>query len=311
MSDYFQVFFRTKKGGHGIDYETAKAEFLSVFRNYKLKVLLELPFKMRFHISIEAPIEEVARLAERLGYTYGILSAHEEPYLGEELHSHGTARWVVGWIRFRDIKIHLTEIYRQDKKELLDNAPHQRIFFVEKDGEVKQAKGQRRKRGVSPSDAKFILNISELNGDEVILDPFAGIGGLVIECLSRGFKTFASDLDPVIRPGLAQVTNNRNTIADARKLPFGDGTFDTIITEPPFSNKCRQSVIDSLPELCRVIKPNGKLVLFIAQDMYDRITSYMEEVGFHLVRDFTLRRNDKLISHVLRFEQTMVSLKRL
>jgi 16S rRNA G966 N2-methylase RsmD len=303
MSDYFQVFFRTKKGGHGIDYETAKAEFLSVFRNYKVNLLLELPAKMRLHISIEASNEEVAKLSGRLGYTYGILSAHEEPYLGEELHSHNTARWVVGWIRFRDTKILLTEIYRQDKKELLDNAPHQRIFYVEKDGEVKQVKGQRRKRGVSPSDAKFILNISELNGNEVVLDPFAGIGGLVIECLSRGFKVFSSDLDPVVRPGLAYVTNNRCALADARKLPFKDGTFDTIITEPPFSNKYRQSVIDSLPELCRMIKPNGKIVLFIAQDMYDSITAYMKEVEFYLVRDFTLRRNDKLISHVLRFER--------
>jgi len=303
MSDYFQVFFKTQKGGIGIDYENAKAELLSVFRNYNIKLLLELPFKLRLHISIEASNDEVARLADRLGYTYGILSAHEEPYLGEELQSHGTGRWVIGWIRFRNTKIHLTEIYRQDKKKLLDKAPHQRIFYIEKDGEVEQTKGRRRKRGVSPSDAKFILNISELNGDEVILDPFAGIGGLVIECISEGFNVFASDLDSVVRPGLAYVTNNRCALADARKLPFKDGTFDTIITEPPFSNKYRQSVIDSLPELCRVIKPNGKIILFIAQDMYDCITSYMKEVGFSLVRDFALRRNDKLISHVLRFER--------
>jgi 16S rRNA G966 N2-methylase RsmD len=303
MSDYFQVFFKTKKGGHGISYDTAKAEFLSVFRNYVTEILLELPAKMRLHISIEASNDNIARLAEKLGYTYGILSAHEEPYLGEELHSHNTARWVVGWIRFHDTKIHLTEIYRQDKKELLDSAPHQRIFYVEKDGEVKQAKGQRRKRGVSPSDAKFILNISELNGDEVILDPFAGIGGLVIECLSRGLKVFASDLDPVVRPGLAHVTNNRCALADARELPFRDGIFDVIITEPPFSTRFRQSVMDSLPELCRMIKPDGKIVLFIAQDMYDGITTYMAEIGFHLVRDFTLRRNDKLISHVLKYGQ--------
>ena len=239
------------------------------------------------------------KLALRLFEKYEHLGRR---YWGRHLWSRGYCVSTIGLDEDK-IRKYVKWQEQQDKKELLDNAPHQRIFYVEKDGEVKQARGQRRKRAVS-RDAKFILNISELNGDEVVLDPFAGIGGLVIECLSRGFKVFASDLDPVVRPGLAHVTNNRCTLADARKLPFRDGTFDVIITEPPFSTRYRQSVMDSLPELCRMIKPNGKIVLFIAQDMYDCITDYMAKAGFHLVRDFTLRRNDKLISHVLRFEHS-------
>jgi predicted RNA methylase len=301
---YYQVFFKTKSGGRGVDYDAAKAEFLSIFRDCHVDVLLELRFKMRLHVAIpDIFSDQIVFLAKRLGYTHGILKAHEEPYLGEELYAKNTARWVVGSIRIRDKKLHLTEIYRQNERERLENSPNQRSFLIEKDGEIKEAKGYRRRRAVSPNDAKFIVNIAELNGDETIIDPFAGTGGLLIECLSRGNKVFASDIDPVVRPGLAELTGKRCTLADARNLPFKNNLFDTIITEPPFGRKNRQDVMDSLPELCRIIKTDGKIILLIAQDMFEDIKDYMIENGFLMIHDFVLRRHGKLISRVLRFER--------
>jgi predicted RNA methylase len=304
MSDYYQVFFKTKSGGRGVDYDSAMAEFLSVFRNYHVDILLELRFKMRLHVAIpHISSDQIIALAKRLGYTHGILKAHEEPYQGEELHAKNTARWVLGSIRIRDKKLQLIEIYRQNERERLENSPNQRTFLVERDGEIKEAKGYRRKRAVSPNDAKFVVNIAELNGDEIIIDPFAGTGGLLIECLSRGNEIFASDIDPVVRPGLAELTDKRCTLADARNLPFKDKLFDVLITEPPFGRKNRQDVMDSLPELCRIIKTNGKIIFLIAEDMYDNIKDYMIENGFFMIYDFVLRRHGKLISRVLRFER--------
>ncbi|MGB9598174.1 MAG: TRM11 family SAM-dependent methyltransferase [Candidatus Poribacteria bacterium] len=302
--EYYQVFFRTKSGGRGVDYNTAKAEFLSVYRKYTIQILLDLPAKMRFHVVIpDISSDQVADLAKRLGYTYGILKVKEEPYLGGELYAKNTARWVVGTIRIGDKKLHLMEIYRQNEKERLENSPNQRTFLIEKDGIIKEAKGYRRKRAVAPNDAKFIINVSELNENEIIIDPFAGTGGLLIECLSRRIKAFASDIDPVVRPGLAKLTDNRFTIADAQNLPFKNNIFDAVITEPPFGSKHRQNVLNSLPEICRIIKQDGKIVLLIAQDMYDSIKDYMVENGFSIKYDFTLRRHGKLISRVIRFEK--------
>jgi predicted RNA methylase len=301
---YYQVFFKTKSGGRGVDYDTAKAEFLSIFRDCHVDILLELRFKMRLHVAIpDISSDQIVFLAKRLGYTHGILKAHEEPYLGEELHAKNTARWVVGSIRIKDRKLQLIEIYRQNERERLENSPNQRSFLIEKDGEIKEAKGYRRRRAVSPNDAKFIVNIAELNGDETLIDPFAGTGGLLIECLSRGNKVFASDIDPVVRPGLAELTGKRCTLADARNLPFKNNLFDAIITEPPFGRKNRQDVNDSLPELCRIIKTDGKIIFLIAEDMYDDIKGYMIENGFLMIHDFILRRHGKLISRVLRFER--------
>jgi ubiquinone/menaquinone biosynthesis C-methylase UbiE len=307
----YQVFFRTSRGGCGIEYEAAKAEFLSVFRDQRIELMREIPSRMRMDVAITGKDtcstdglsnEGIAHRAEKLGYTQGIISVHEEPYRGEELHSYRTGRWAVGWLRKRDRKIFLTEIYRQDEAKLLETAPHRRVFLIERDGEVAAAKGHRYRRGLSPADARFMVNIAELRGDELILDPFAGIGGILIECMERGLKILAADADPVLRPGLAEISHSRCAIADARQLPFGDGIFDFIITEPPFNIRYRQAVLDSMVELRRVIQRGGRIMLLIAQDMHERILSCMARSEFQLTRDFTLRRHGKLISHVLRFD---------
>ncbi|MBD3181803.1 methyltransferase domain-containing protein [Candidatus Poribacteria bacterium] len=295
----YQVFFRTKKGGCGIEYETAKAEFLSVFGENDTEFIWEYPGRMRMDIKIKYPPEIVRKKAEKLGYTMGITRVYEEPYRGAALYSYRTGRWALGWIRKGDNKILLTEVYRQDEDKILENAPDRRTFLLEQDGSVSEVKGHRKRRGVSPNDAKFILNIARLQGKEVILDPFAGLGGLVIECVERGFKVHATEIDKSLRPGLADFSDNQLAIADARKLPFRDKTFDSIITEPPFDIKYRQDVLDSISELQRVVKSPGKIVLFIAADMHDQILEKMKYANFQLDADFKIRRHSKLMSHVL------------
>lgn len=303
MSESFQVFFRTNRGGCGIEYETALTEFLTVFKDCQVKILLELPFRMRIHVAMsDTTDEEISRRAQRLGYTQGILRVHEEPYQGEELHSHRTGRWIEGWIRKDDKKLLLTEIYRQDESATTRNAPHQRVFFVEVDGEVVPAKGHRYHRGLSPLDVKLILNISDLCGNERILDPFAGIGGIVLECIARGFETYSADIDHFLRPGLARISKGRHAVADARKLPFKDHLFDAVITEPPFNTRYRQAVMSAIPELQRIVRPNGKIVLLIARDMYNPTIELMSRSEFRLVSNLVIRRHGKLKSHLLRFD---------
>ena len=299
----YQIFFRTSRGGCGIEYETGKAEFLSVFGEQQVELMWETPARMRMGVTIPGlSSEEISHRAEMLGYTQGIVSVHEEPYLGEELHSHRTGRWAIGWLRRRDKKIFLTEIYRQDAERLLEDAPHNREFLIEKSGEVIVAKGHRYRRGLSPADAKFMVNIAELGGDELVLDPFAGIGGILVECRRRNLMVFAMDVDAALRPGLAQISHNRCAIADARQLPFKNNIFDAIITEPPFNTKYRQAVLDSMVELRRVVRQDGKIILLIAHDMREGIMTCMSSSKFQLTSDFTLRRHGKLISHVLRFD---------
>lgn len=296
----YQIFFRTSRGGSGIEYETAKAEFLSVFWDQPIAVERDLYARMRMEIAVGGlTAEEISHRANMLGYTQGIIGVHEEPYLGEELRACRSGRWVVGWIRRGDMKLLLTEIYKQDEEKLLAEAPHRRVFLIELDGKIKAAKGHRYRRGMSPNDAKFMLNIAELRGDEVILDPFAGLGGIAMECRKRNLQVFGGDTDTVLRHGLAQISHNKFALADARHLPFNDHTFHAIITEPPFDTRYRQAVLDAMPELRRVVHPGGKIILLIAQDMHAEIMNSMFGTRFRLTGDFILRRHGKLISHVL------------
>lgn len=300
MSDNYQIFFRTNKGGCGILYETAKAEFLSVFGEQRAEVTRDISARMRMEVLIEEmTAAEIAHDAEMLGYTQGIISVHEEPYLGEELHSRRAGRWAVGWVRRGNMKRQLTEVYVQDEEIILAEAPHNRVFLIDVDGQVKAAKGHRYRRGLSPADAKFILNVAKLRGHELILDPFAGLGGFLIECRKRNLRVIGGDIDAVLRPGLAQISHNRSIVADARRLPFKDHTFHAIITEPPFDTKFRQAVMDSIPELLRVVQPGGKIVLLIAHDMHAETLACMSGTRFQLTDDFILRRHGKLICHVL------------
>ncbi len=300
MSNKYQVFFRTSRGGSGIEYETAKAEFLSVFGEQRVEVTRDISVRMRMEITTaKLSEEEISRSAELLGYTQGIVSVHEEPYNGEELNWRKTQRWAVGWIRKRNMKLLLAEIYRQDEEKRMKEAPHNRVFLIERDGEIKAAKGHRYRRGLSMLDARFMLNMAKLRGDELILDPFAGLGGILMECRQRGLRVFGGDVDLVLRPGLAEVSHNRCVMADARQLPFRDGIFNAVITEPPFDIRYRQAVLDSMSELKRVVRPDGKISLLIAHDMHEAIADCMTGSGFRLVDDFILRRHGKLISHVL------------
>lgn len=300
MSDKYQVFFRTSRGGSGIEYETAKAEFLSVFGEQRIQVTWDISARRRMEIVMaDLSAQEIQHRAKKLGYTQGIVGVHEELYRGEDLLSYRTGRWAVGCIRRGEMKLQLTEIYRQDEEKLLEEAPHNRMFFIEQDGEVKEAKGHRYRRGLSPTDAKFMLNIAKLQGDELILDPFAGLGGILMECRKRNLQAFGGDIDHILRPGLARMAGNKIAMLDARQLPFKNDTFHIIITEPPFDTRYRQAVLDSMTELLRVVKSDGKIVLLIAHDMHDQINTCMIGLKFQLQEDYILRRHGGLICHVL------------
>jgi len=128
-------------------------------------------------------------------------------------------------------------------------------------------------------DARFLFNIADPKPTDAILDPFAGFGGLVLEGRRRGLTIFVSDIDDSLSPGLSVNFPNLYVVADARHLPTRTDYFDLIVTEPPFRSSCRQAVMDSLPELLRVTKHTGRMILLVAMDMCDRIHGQFEKMG--------------------------------
>lgn len=296
----YNIFFRTSRGGSGILYEVSKAEFVAVFEEYGLEILSEKPSRRRLLARLNIPEKKIVELAENLGYTEAILRFREEPYLGEELQSFSSGRWRVGWLRRGEQKVEQREVYVQNEKKRLNRSPHERSFLIRKDGEFIKAKGHKFHRGVSPLDAKFIYNISKVDVNSKVLDPFAGFAGLVLEARRRNIEIFASDVDPILYPGLAEATAGKCLISDARRLPFISDFLDAVITEPPFQKKYLDAVIESLSEFCRIVKNNGKLVLLITDAMFDKTVHRLSELGVTVDSKYMIRRGGGMICYVVK-----------
>ena len=296
----YEIYFRTSRGGIGIPYELAKTEFLAVYQRYGLE--LKKDRRSRHRMSIELPLipDRVAALASDLGFTEAILGQHLEPFRGGEVSAVPSGRWLLGWIRFGDFKVHQTEVYVQDKEALLAYAPSNRQFEIFQNGDRRVVSGHNWHRAVSALDARFLFNVADPKPLDVVLDPFAGFGGLALEGRRRGLTVIVSDIDDSLFPGLSVNFPKSYVLADARNLPAPTGHFDLIVTEPPFQNSCRQAVMDSLPELLRVLKNTGRLILLISMDMCDEIRRQFEQMGTKVDAIGTLPRGARRKCPVLR-----------
>lgn len=287
----YQVYFHTSRGGCGIDYEAARYEFAIVMRPLGMVVEAETPAHMRVCFSLPTSAESsMAERASLLGYTEAIVRLAPRPFRGERWRIRKVGRWLVGTQRWRDQLVEFTEVYVEDRRASLANAPHRRPFLIARNGRVVSVKGERLHRRLSHRDAAFLVNIAEVRSAAAVLDPFAGIGGIVLECRARGIRVTCGDIDDTLRPGLAQLADRRATVLDARRLPFATAAFDAVITEPPYHRKDRAPVIASLPELTRVVAPGGRVVLFISEEMDSGTLRAATDAGLELERQFAVRR---------------------
>jgi len=298
----YLIYFRRRKGGCGIPYRTARAEFDALFEGLVRDIPEESWVRGWLLAEIDLPPEEMARRAELAGYIEAVLLTRDEPYRGEELKAAKRRRWFVGWVRRGELKRFQEELYVQDDEERLALSPHMRTMKVEVEGRIVEARGYRHHRGLSPLDAKFLLNLARLKGDELILDPFAGFGSIVLEARRRGIDVVASDIDPSLRIGLWEVSGGRALVCDARRLPFKSGAFDAIVTEPPYGREFREAVYESVRELVRVVKEGAPIVVLAIDEMRDGLVSEMEKLGFKLREDHLVRRHEGMKCRALRFQ---------
>ena len=275
----YHIYFRISRGGIGIPYALAKTEFQSVFGAFGLKIRSESWARRHMRVDLHLATADVKTYAVNLGYTEAVLHLHSEPYRGEALSPVERGRWHVGWVRRRERKVYQTEVYVQDNEALLEYAPDKRDFEIEQGGEKRQAFGHHAHRAMSVLDVRFLYNIAKASPVDLVLDPFAGYGGIVLEGVRRGLSVTASDIDSRLSPGLSALAPGDYFVADARSLPLSTDSIDLVVTEPPFRTVHRRTVMNALPELHRVLKPGGRIILLISSDMLEEIYSSIEALG--------------------------------
>ena len=254
----------------------AVLEVLSLLGPFQPVALLSGPLADRqgvFWIALDpAFLHPVVQLLPRLGYAFAVdravlAEATDGISAVTELHEHA--------ITWRGMRYNLVRVYEEDQAFTRNQAPDRRTFLLESPtGEVRPVQGYRgsgaelERRGLPVADARLLVNLVSpqvvpVSRNLAFLDPFAGVGGVLIEAIDRGYTVFSVDIDSRLRPGLEQL-GARHEVADAAQLPFDDNQFVAIATEPPYHVSTRAMLTRAFGEINRVLAPGGRLALLVA-----------------------------------------------
>lgn len=224
-----------------------------------------------FWLRLAAPPADLEQRLPRLGYTsaaYELTPLPAPPK--EKARGRQSSEDLPSSVRWRGNWYGVKGIWRRDEAAEREASPDRRPFLLPSpDGQVRAVHGYRGdRRGLPPADARLSVNLSLTPDCTRLLDPFAGAGGIVIAARDHGLHVLSTDIDPFVRFGLAALSH-LHVVADARRLPLAAGSIDAIATEPPYAPELLDSVIASLPELARVLRPGGRLCLFCSEPQAD------------------------------------------
>ena len=269
---------------------TAVVEALSLLRNVGAQVAAGGPLSAQggvFWISL--PRDAVDQAQSRLpllGYTEAVDLA--DPVSEGEASSGDVVRW-------RRRAHRLVQLYEESPEEARERAPDRRTFALETASGVREIQGYRgdggplSRRGLPTYDARMLVNLVSAGDGGTLLDPFAGVGGVVIEALAHGCRVVSCDIDPVLRYGLAAL-NSRHVLADARRLPIASSVIDAVATEPPYEAKATEAVAVSLRELAHVVRPGGQIAMLCAESQGEPLRREAQAAGLSLVHEDAIDR---------------------
>jgi tRNA (guanine6-N2)-methyltransferase len=111
-----------------------------------------------------------------------------------------------------------------------------------------------------PPVAAAMVRLAGVRAGDVVVDPCCGAGTVLVESPAPGVGSDiagvgAARVNAGHRPDIAWLT------ADARSLPYPDGSVDHVITNPPWDRQvaARGAVPEFLREWRRVLRPGGRL----------------------------------------------------
>ena len=141
-----------------------------------------------------------------------------------------------------------------------------------------------------PRMARTLVNLSCATAGDVVLDPFCGTGGILIEAGLVGACTIGSDFDPMmIRGSRENVKDSALMLADTTCLPFRDQSVDAIVTDFPYgqsvcikkTDTMERLYTDALGELSRVLKPGHRAVVVTHKDISSLAARHLTVLQCH------------------------------
>lgn len=202
-------------------------------------------------------------------------------------------------------------VHSTDKKQFSGRRPHLRPFFLP--------------GVITPKIARALVNLSEIKeGGGVLLDPFCGTGGILIEAGLIGGATTLVGIDIQKKMARGAEANLRFygldanlVVGDASKMALRDDSVDAIVTDPPYGRSSlvsgvgyltvesrslfRESLYrNALAEFHRVLKKRGKVVVISNSDS---IYSLSREYGFRILDRCKYRVHKSLSRYIAVLEK--------
>ena len=152
-------------------------------------------------------------------------------------------------------------IRKRDKKYFYNNRPHLRAYF--------------HPGSILPKLARGMVNLARLREGELLLDPFCGVGGFLIEGGMVGCKLIGFDIDErMVRGTLLNLKsyNLENRIVEIKRMDARDvvdylrskdiESVDAIVTDPPYGilTSVKGDIIEILKKLGDILKDGGYMV---------------------------------------------------
>lgn len=237
-------------------------------------------------------IDEVSKAVERLqrlGYTQAVELVWPADDAHDPEHAFARTRW-------KRREVALIPVYSEPDHVMRRGAPDRRSFLLEcGDGVVRRIRGYRggpgelEHRALPVEDARLLVNLVSKPGGGRLLDPFAGVGGVLVEARRSGWTTWSLDLDRTLRYGLAELAD-LHVVGNAAALPFATSSVDAVATEPPYHPSALKVVCASLAEIARVLRAGGRAALLVGAAQAPAVREAGKLVGLTVELDTAINR---------------------
>ncbi len=188
-------------------------------------------------------------------------------------------------------KIFVTErLFRIEKKHFYNLKPHKRPFFYP--------------GSMSPKLARCMVNLTGVKKGDLVLDPFCGTGGILLEAGIMGAKVIGVDIDEKMVNGTIKnlnycgVKDYKVFQGDARKICLPNKV-KAIATDPPYGisastggEESQNLYTEALVTMEEILTDTGRLCM--ATPHYMDIKELIQGTNFEIIEQHHIRMHKSL-----------------
>lgn len=137
--------------------------------------------------------------------------------------------------------------------------------------------------------ARTLVNLAQTKKGDVLLDPFCGTGGILLEGMLLDADVIGTDMDISMLKGCLENLSRAEVLkVDSTNLPITDCSVDSVVTDLPYGQSvCIKAESmnalynDSISEMRRVLKKGKRAVVVTHVDVREIAKKHFDIVQFH------------------------------